>query len=86
MINIAYSDRHDVTTARQVQPVGFYGHTDGWYRIGWCRLRDDGRIFRIERIRHAALTKETAPERDTGVVLGWDPESTITPTTRTRSN
>lgn len=86
VINIAYSDRHDVTTARQVEPVGFYGHTDGWYLIGWCRLRDAGRIFRLDRIRRATLTKETAPDRDAAVVLGWVPESTTTPTTRTRSN
>ena len=37
---------------------------EDWYLVGWCRLRDDARTFRLDRIRRAALTGEEAPVRD----------------------
>ena len=62
-----------------MEPVGFYGGADGWYLIGWCRLRLDGRIFRLDRIRSARLTREVAPVRDVDDTLGWVPEELVTP-------
>jgi predicted DNA-binding transcriptional regulator YafY len=29
-VRLTYTDRHGVTTARTVDPAGFYGRTDGW--------------------------------------------------------
>ncbi|MBK5224678.1 MAG: WYL domain-containing protein [Acidimicrobiia bacterium] len=39
------------------------------YIVGWCRLRDDGRVFRLDRIRSISLTAEVAPVRDLDTVL-----------------
>jgi predicted DNA-binding transcriptional regulator YafY len=79
VVNLDYVDRTGAATARAVEPVGFYGGADGWFLIGWCRRREDGRIFRLDRIRSARLTREQAPVRDVDATLGWVPEDLVTP-------
>jgi predicted DNA-binding transcriptional regulator YafY len=79
VVNVDYEDRDGVRTRRAVEPVGFYGGGDGWFLIGWCRLREGGRIFRLDRIRSARLTREPAPVRDVDDTLGWVPEDLVTP-------
>jgi predicted DNA-binding transcriptional regulator YafY len=61
-----YRDRHDVMTCREVEPVAFAGTRAHWYLIAWCRLRDGARAFRLDRIRAAVDTGETAPHRSYG--------------------
>jgi predicted DNA-binding transcriptional regulator YafY len=58
-----YRDRHDVTTAREVEPVAFAATRAHWYLIAWCRLRGGARAFRLDRIRAAVDTGEPAPQR-----------------------
>jgi predicted DNA-binding transcriptional regulator YafY len=58
-----YQDRAGVTTQRYVEPVLFVAGPRGWYLVGWCRLREDVRVFRMDRVRNAALTGEPAPAR-----------------------
>jgi predicted DNA-binding transcriptional regulator YafY len=58
-----YRDRNDVVTVREVEPVAFAGSRTQWYLLAWCRLRDGGRAFRVDRILAAADTGETAPHR-----------------------
>lgn len=77
--NIVYRDRNDVVTERAVEAVGFYGAADGWYLIGWCRLRSGGRIFRLDRIQRARATREQNPPRDVDETLGWVPGDLLTP-------
>lgn len=79
VVNLSYEDRDGARTARAVEPVGFYGGAEGWYLIGWCRLRRGGRIFRLDRITSARLTREPAPARDVDDTLGWVPEDLVTP-------
>jgi len=79
VVNLHFVDRNGVRTRRAVEPVGFYGGADGWFLIGWCRLREGGRIFRLDRIESARLTREAAPVRDVDETLGWVPEDLVTP-------
>jgi predicted DNA-binding transcriptional regulator YafY len=79
VVNLAYVDRNEVRTERSVEAVGFYGGADGWYLIGWCRMRDDGRIFRLDRILRATPTRERFAARDVDDTLGWVPEPVVTP-------
>jgi predicted DNA-binding transcriptional regulator YafY len=79
VVNLDFEDRNGERTRRAVEPVGFYGGADGWFLVGWCRLRRDGRIFRLDRIRSARLTTEVAPVRDVDDTLGWVPEELVTP-------
>lgn len=71
--NIGYADRHGHATSRSVDCVGFLHGDDGWYLIGWCHLRRAGRMFRLDRITAARLTKRVAAEHDLDDTLGWVP-------------
>lgn len=79
VVNIDYVDAEGDRTSRAVEATGFYTGGDGWYLIGWCRLRQDGRIFRVDRIRSAHLTAETFPERDVDETLGFVPREVSAP-------
>ena len=75
VLNVDYADRHGTSTSRAVEPVGLYFGGDGWYVIGWCRLREAGRIFRFDRIRSARLTTQPFAPRDVDDTLGWVPHA-----------
>ncbi len=44
------------TTRREVEPWRVFSALGNWYLTGWCRLAGDERLFRVDRIREAALT------------------------------
>jgi predicted DNA-binding transcriptional regulator YafY len=71
--NLGYVDRNGETTTRAVDCVGFVHGADGWYLIGWCHLRQAGRMFRLDRITSARLTKRPAGNHDLDDTLGWVP-------------
>ncbi|HUQ96697.1 MAG TPA: YafY family protein [Chitinophagaceae bacterium] len=48
------------TTHRLVEPIGIYYQGRHWYLIAFCRLRQDYRNFRTDRICKLALTAETS--------------------------
>jgi predicted DNA-binding transcriptional regulator YafY len=79
VVNVTYVDRNDVRTTRAVEAVGFYGGADGWYLIGWCRLRLGGRVFRLDRIERAQRTSERFVPRDVDETLGWVPGQVVIP-------
>ncbi|MDR0488952.1 MAG: YafY family transcriptional regulator [Propionibacteriaceae bacterium] len=57
VIRIRYVS-NDSTTTRDVEPI-LFGSTNGhWYLIGWCRLRNAMRWFRLDRIHQATVTAE----------------------------
>jgi predicted DNA-binding transcriptional regulator YafY len=45
--------------------------------IGWCRLREGSRVFRVDRFRHASLLNETAPARDFSEVASRVPDLVV---------
>ena len=61
VVEIGYEDRMGVVTTRQVEPVAVVGSGEAWYLVGFCRLRQDQRVFRLDRIRQARVTDERAP-------------------------
>lgn len=38
------------TTERAIDPYGVVHHRGRWYIVGWCHLREDVRMFRLDRI------------------------------------
>lgn len=50
--------KQEVTT-RTVEPVGIYFISDNWHLVGWCKLRNDYRDFRLDRIRCLSNTAES---------------------------
>jgi predicted DNA-binding transcriptional regulator YafY len=47
------------TTRRKVEPVGIYYLGSHWYLIAWCRLRNDYRNFRTDKIVQLRITDES---------------------------
>jgi predicted DNA-binding transcriptional regulator YafY len=63
VVRLEYEDQEGRTTVREVEPATFVGGRGGhWYLVGLCRLRQDVRAFRLDRIGWAEETEETAPE------------------------
>jgi predicted DNA-binding transcriptional regulator YafY len=60
---ICYLDRDGNLTERDVEPVVFMAGRSGWYLVGWCRVRDAARCFRVDRIQQAEVTGLTAAPR-----------------------
>ncbi|MEM9655892.1 MAG: WYL domain-containing protein, partial [Actinomycetota bacterium] len=79
VVNLRYRDRAGDETDRAVDPVGFYQGRDGWFLIGWCHLRRAGRIFRLDRVVSARLTRRPADRHDVDETLGWTPNELATP-------
>ncbi|MEZ5225518.1 MAG: HTH domain-containing protein [Acidimicrobiales bacterium] len=79
VVNLDYCDRNGETTTRSVDGAGFLHAPDGWYLVGWCHLRQAGRMFRLDRITSARLTKRAAIEHDLDDTLGWVPFAVAPP-------
>jgi len=52
-------------TKREVEPVGLLYYGSGWHLIAWCRLRNDYRDFRVDRIRSLNSIGKTFKTRPT---------------------
>jgi predicted DNA-binding transcriptional regulator YafY len=50
-------------TAREVEPLGVVFYGGAWYMVGWCRLRNDFRHFKVDRIRELSLAEGTFEAR-----------------------
>jgi predicted DNA-binding transcriptional regulator YafY len=65
VLELDYVDRNDQrTTQRVVEPYGLAGGDEHWYLMAWCRLRQGGRTFRLDRIRDAVVRDESVPPRE----------------------
>ncbi|MEM7373097.1 MAG: YafY family protein [Bacteroidota bacterium] len=60
-IRISYKKKNQTTpTQRVVEPYAIYHNTsEHWVLIAWCRLREEFRTFRIDRISHLLMLDET---------------------------
>lgn len=54
-----YSQYNDSTTHREVEPLGMVYYSSRWHLIGFCRLRQDLRDFRADRIQKVKVLPET---------------------------
>jgi predicted DNA-binding transcriptional regulator YafY len=46
-------------TERDIDPYGIVHHRGRWYVVGWCHLRDDVRMFRLDRMQSLELREDT---------------------------
>jgi predicted DNA-binding transcriptional regulator YafY len=59
VLSIHYFAMHNQQrTERCIEPVGVFYQDNYWHLIAWCRLREDYRDFRLDRISNISLTKE----------------------------
>lgn len=58
-INILYhSGYNEQTNERVIEPIGLCHYSGNWHLIGWCRLRNGYRDFRVGRIQRLQLKDE----------------------------
>jgi predicted DNA-binding transcriptional regulator YafY len=59
VLSIHYFAAHSQqNTERCIEPVGVFYQDNYWHLIAWCRLRQDYRDFRLDRISNISLTGE----------------------------
>ena len=71
IVDLEYRDRDGQVSSRAVEAHGLHLGYRGSYLLGWCRMRDAGRAFRLDRIVSVRTTPEVAPERDVDSLLDW---------------
>jgi predicted DNA-binding transcriptional regulator YafY len=59
-----YCNNKDEMTRREVEPIGIFYYSMAWHLIGWCRLRNDYRDFRSDRIKHLENSGRTFENRN----------------------
>ncbi|WP_169984574.1 YafY family protein [Microbispora sp. H10836] len=63
VLRLEYVNSKGAPTVRDVEPSICLGGRGGhWYLVAWCRLRDDVRVFRLDRISWAEVLEERFPE------------------------
>ncbi|MFF3905883.1 helix-turn-helix transcriptional regulator [Streptomyces sp. NPDC001848] len=88
VLRLSYVDAAGRQTNRVVEPAGLLAADGRWYLIAWCRTRQAGRGFRLDRITAAAPTTEQAQPHDLTELLrdsaaaGAAPPTTLAPLTR----
>lgn len=59
IVEILYhSPDNDQTTIRKIEPFAVYSTQENWILIAFCRLRNDFRSFRLDRIQKLTITSE----------------------------
>jgi predicted DNA-binding transcriptional regulator YafY len=56
---IRYRSSQADETERAIDPYGLIFHAGLWYTVGHCHLRQDLRVFRLDRVLQAELLEET---------------------------
>jgi len=65
VLRVAYAGlRRQDTTERDVEPLGLVRSGAFWLMAAWCRLREDVRVFRSDRVLAASPTGETFVARE----------------------
>ncbi len=58
LLSIRYKDAKGETSERVIEPHSIIFAQQAWYLHAWCRLRGEFRVFRLGRVRQAALLRE----------------------------
>lgn len=64
VLRFGYIDRAGAVSRREVEPLSYIGGGSHWYLVGWCRLRQAHRAFRLDRMVSPEATGEVAPHRE----------------------
>ncbi len=62
-LSLLYADAAGVLSTREVRPLGLWYWGQVWTVVAWCELRNDFRMFRLDRIRKMTLSAPFRPER-----------------------
>jgi predicted DNA-binding transcriptional regulator YafY len=56
---LRYQDKSGAETERRFDCYGLLYYNARWYAIGYCHLRQETRVFRLDRITHISVIQET---------------------------
>ena len=74
VVRLDFVDRHgNETLGRRVEPLAMARSGGQWSLLAWCRLRQGGRWFRLDRVRAVHLTSEVFEPRELQRVFGAPP-------------
>ena len=59
VVSFTYHNSAGERSCRQVEPMRLRCKGGSWYLRGWCRMREDFRLFRLTRIEDLTVTEET---------------------------
>lgn len=58
LVKIDYSNESSETSTRIIEPFALISTTENWLLIAWCRLRQEFRYFRLDRIAKMQVLEE----------------------------
>lgn len=64
LVQIDYASLNNEGTSRIIEPFALYNTHDNWVLIAKCRLRNDYRSFRLDRIRHLSRLTSTFEQHE----------------------
>jgi predicted DNA-binding transcriptional regulator YafY len=64
LLRFTYTNNRLEHSTRIVEPMTIVFRWRSWYLYGYCRLKDDYRLFRISRIRDPEIVRERFARRD----------------------
>lgn len=67
-IRLSYADKDGQVSARIIRPLGLWFWGKVWTVVAWCELREDFRMFRVDRIA-ALVETETRFKPEKGKML-----------------
>ncbi len=59
VLQIDYTTEADINSTRAIQPLGMIFWGAAWTLAAWCELRNDYRLFRLDRIKTCEVTQTT---------------------------
>lgn len=62
-VALLYADADENLTERTVRPLGLWFWGKVWTLVAWCELREDFRMFRLDRMRKIVSGEPFRPER-----------------------
>lgn len=61
LTKIDYTNEADITSSRLIEPFALVSTQENWLLIAWCRLRQEFRYFRLDRIKKMEVLSEKFP-------------------------
>ncbi|WP_316736603.1 YafY family protein [Pedobacter aquatilis] len=58
LTKINYTNEQNLTSDRIIEPFALISTTENWLLVAWCRLRNEFRYFRLDRIKSLQLLSE----------------------------
>ena len=74
VITFDYVNANGIKSQRSVEPLQLKFKGSAWYLSGYCRMRQDIRMFRLSRIKNLELTEKTFVRRPLDSIKEEEPE------------